>query len=101
MAPAITRVAVIRDPTARTGGGQLGAIQAVAPSLRVDIRPVDPHEPADIELALGSFAPDGKSGLVVTSSRLARAHRELIVVSQSATDSLPSMRSGSMSPTAA
>jgi putative ABC transport system substrate-binding protein len=79
MAPAITRVAVIRDPTARTGGGQLGAIQAVAPSLRVDIRPVDPHEPADIELALGSFAPDGKSGLVVTSSRLARAHRELIV----------------------
>jgi len=25
MAPAITRVAVIRDPTARTGGGQLGA----------------------------------------------------------------------------
>jgi ABC-type uncharacterized transport system substrate-binding protein len=30
IAPAITRVAVIRDPTARTGGGQLGAIQAVA-----------------------------------------------------------------------
>jgi putative ABC transport system substrate-binding protein len=29
MAPAVARVAVIRDPTARTGGGQLGAIQAV------------------------------------------------------------------------
>jgi putative ABC transport system substrate-binding protein len=43
IAPAVSRVAVIRDPTARTGGGQLGAIQAVAPSLGVDVRPVDPH----------------------------------------------------------
>ena len=33
IAPGIKRVAVIRDPTARSGGGQLGAIQAVAPSL--------------------------------------------------------------------
>jgi putative ABC transport system substrate-binding protein len=33
IAPRITRAAVIRDPTARGGGGQLGAIQAVAPSL--------------------------------------------------------------------
>jgi putative ABC transport system substrate-binding protein len=33
IAPKITRVAVIRDPTARSGGGQLGAIQGVAPSL--------------------------------------------------------------------
>jgi len=41
-APTVMRVAVIRDPTARTGGGQLGAIQAVALSLGVDVRPVDP-----------------------------------------------------------
>src|SRR5215471_7731958 len=33
IAPTVTRVVVVRDPTARTGGGQLGAIQAVAPSL--------------------------------------------------------------------
>jgi ABC-type uncharacterized transport system substrate-binding protein len=79
IAPAVTRVAVIRDPTARTGGGQLGAIQAVAPSLGVDVRPVDPHEPEDIERALSTFARDTKGGLIVTSSRLARLHRELIV----------------------
>ncbi len=79
IAPAITRVAVIRDPTARTGGGQLGAIQAVAPSLGVDVRPVDPHDPDDIERSLSALARDAKSGLVVTSSRLARVHRELIV----------------------
>ena len=79
MAPTIARVAVVRDPTARTGGGQLGAIQAVAPSLGVDVRPIDPHDPADIERALSAFSPDAKTGLIVTSSRLARVHRELIV----------------------
>src|SRR5262252_9038982 len=79
MAPTVTRVLVIRDPTARTGGGQLGAIQAVAPSLGVDVRPVDPHNPDDIERALSTIADDAKGGLIVTSSRLARVHRELIV----------------------
>ena len=79
IAPAITRVAVIRDPTARTGGGQLGAIQAVAPSLGVDVRPVDPHETDDIERGLSAIGREAKAGVIVTSSRLARMHRELIV----------------------
>jgi putative ABC transport system substrate-binding protein len=79
IAPTVTRVLVIRDPTARTGGGQLGAIQAVAPSLGVDVRPVDPHNPDDIERAVSAIAGDAKGGLIVTSSRLARVHRELIV----------------------
>ena len=78
IAPTVTRVIVVRDPTARTGG-QLGAIQAVAPSLGVDVRPVDPHNPEDMERAIGASAGDAKSGLIVTSSRLARAHRELII----------------------
>jgi putative ABC transport system substrate-binding protein len=79
IAPAITRVAVIRDPTALTGGGQLGAIQAVAPSLGVDVRPIDPHDANDIERGLVAFAREPGGGLVVTSSRLARVHRELVV----------------------
>jgi putative ABC transport system substrate-binding protein len=79
IAPAITRVAVIRDPTARTGGGQLGAIQAVAPSLGIELTPIDPHEPEEMERALVAFASDRRSGLVVTTSRLARAHRDIIV----------------------
>ena len=79
IAPSLTRVAVIRDPTALTGGGQLGAIQAVAPSLGVDVRPIDPHEPEDIERGLAAFARQPKGGLIVTSSRLARVHRDLII----------------------
>src|SRR6516164_8930976 len=79
IAPGITRVAVIRDPTARTGGGQLGAIQAVAPSLGVDLSPIDPRDAVEIERGLTAFSRDVKGGLIVTTSRLARAHRDLII----------------------
>jgi putative ABC transport system substrate-binding protein len=79
IAPKITRVAVIRDPTARSGGGQLGAIQAVAPSLSVDVKPIDAADKDAIERDLTEFARETNGGLIVTSSRLARAHRELII----------------------
>jgi putative ABC transport system substrate-binding protein len=79
IAPMITRVAVIRDPTARSGGGQLGAVQAVAPSLNVDVKPIDGADKDAIEHDLTEFARGANGGLIVTSSRLARAHRELII----------------------
>ena len=79
IAPAITRVAVIRDPTARSGGGQLGAIQGVAPALGVDVKPIDGADGDEIERKLAEFSRDGKGGLIVTSSRLARIHREQII----------------------
>ena len=101
IAPAITRVAVIRDPTARTGGGQLGAIQAVAPSLGIELTPIDPHEPDEMERALVAFASDRRSGLVVTTSRLARAHRDIIVALAGRHRLPAAIRSASTSPTAA
>src|SRR6516164_5723601 len=41
IAPEVKRVAVLRDPSIASGSGQLGAIQAVAPLLEVDINPID------------------------------------------------------------
>jgi putative ABC transport system substrate-binding protein len=79
IAPGITRVAVIRDPTARSGGGQLGAIQGVAPSLGVEVRPIDAEEAEAIKHDLVQFAREPSGGLIVTSSRLARVHRQLIL----------------------
>jgi ABC-type uncharacterized transport system substrate-binding protein len=79
IAPTTTRVAVIRDPTARSGGGQLGAIQAVAPSFHVELSPVDPGETDQIEQALTALSREPNTGLIVTTSRLARAHRGLIL----------------------
>jgi len=69
IAPKITRVAVIRDPTARSGGGQLGAIQGVAPSLGIEVRPIDAADSEAIERDLAPFAREANGGLIVTSSR--------------------------------
>jgi putative ABC transport system substrate-binding protein len=41
IAPDVTRAAVLRDPAISTGIGQFGAIQAVAPSLGVEVSPVN------------------------------------------------------------
>jgi putative tryptophan/tyrosine transport system substrate-binding protein len=79
IAPDVTRVAVIRDPTARSGGGQLGAIQGVAPSLGVEVRPIDAADVDAIKHDLVQFARESRAGLIVTTSRLARVHRQLIL----------------------
>ena len=41
IAPSVTRAAVLRDSSIVAGIGQFAAIQAVAPSLGVELRPVD------------------------------------------------------------
>src|SRR5262249_37214378 len=41
VAPRVTRAAVFRDSAIAAGPGQFGAIQALAPSLGVQLRPVD------------------------------------------------------------
>ena len=64
LAPAVTRVAVIRDPTVPAGAAGFGAIQAVAPSLRVEVTPVGVHAD-EIELAVSEFARSSNGGLIV------------------------------------
>jgi ABC-type uncharacterized transport system substrate-binding protein len=80
IAPRVTRAAVIRDPTAAAGGGQVGAIQAVAPSLGVEVTPVDARDAGEIERAVAAFARGSNGGLIVTASVLAIAHRNLIIM---------------------
>jgi hypothetical protein len=43
------RVAVIRDPALSAGIGQFGAIQAVAPSLRIEVSAVNVRDASEIE----------------------------------------------------
>lgn len=78
IAPHVTRAAVIRDPTIAAGAGQLGAIQSVAPSLRVELRPLGVRDAGEIERAITAFAHSPNGGLIVTGSALAVVHRELI-----------------------
>jgi len=78
IAPHVTRAAVIRDPTIAAGAGQLGAIQSVAPSLGVELRPLGVRDAGEIERAITAFAHSPNGGLIVTGSALAVVHRELI-----------------------
>jgi len=79
IAPRITQAAVIRDPTVSAQIGQMGAIQSVAPSLGVELRPVEAREAGEIERAVTAFARFGNGGLIVLSGNASLAHRELII----------------------
>jgi putative tryptophan/tyrosine transport system substrate-binding protein len=79
IAPSVTRAAVFRDPALPPGIGQFSAIQAVAPSLGVEVIPVNVREAGEIERAVAAFARSSNGGLIVTSSGLAELHRDLII----------------------
>jgi ABC-type uncharacterized transport system substrate-binding protein len=77
--PGVTRTAVVRDPSGVGGGAQFGAIQGVAPSFGVEVSPVDAREAGTIERAVAAFARSPNGGLIVTSTRFAVLHRDLII----------------------
>jgi putative tryptophan/tyrosine transport system substrate-binding protein len=79
VAPGVTRVAVLRDPTLTAGTAQFAAIQAVAPSLGIEVSPIDVREAAEIEHAVAAFARSSNGGLIATQSASALGHRRLIL----------------------
>jgi putative ABC transport system substrate-binding protein len=79
IAPGVTRVAVLRDPSIASGPGQFAAIQTVAPSLGVELRPFDVRDEGEIERAVALFAQNPNSGLIVAGSPQATSHRDVII----------------------
>jgi ABC-type uncharacterized transport system substrate-binding protein len=79
IAPGLTRVAVFRDPTLTSGTGQFAAIQALAPSLGVEVSPVNVRDAGEIERAIAAFARSPNGGLILTGSALSQVHRQTIV----------------------
>jgi putative ABC transport system substrate-binding protein len=77
IAPSVTRVAVLRDPAISMG--QFGAIQSAAPSLRMDVTPVNVRDAGVIERSIAAFAQASNSGLIATASALTVVHRDLII----------------------
>jgi putative tryptophan/tyrosine transport system substrate-binding protein len=79
IAPGVTRVAVLRDATMGQSTSQFAAIQAVAPSLRVEVNPVNMREAGAIEHSVETFARAPNCGLIVTAGAAALRHRDLII----------------------
>jgi len=75
----VTRVAVLRDPVLGTGTSQFAVIQAVAPSLRVEVNPVNMRNAGEIEQSVETFARAPNGGLIVTAGGAAQRHRDLII----------------------
>ena len=79
IAPSVKRAAVLRDPAVASGIGQFGAVQIVAPSLGVQVSPVDVHDAGEIERAVTAFARGLNGGLIVTAGALTISHRQPII----------------------
>jgi len=79
IAPRVTRAGVIHDPALASGPAQFAAIQSMAPSLGMDVSPINMRDAADIERAIAAFARAANSGLVVIGSAVVAVHRHLII----------------------
>jgi putative ABC transport system substrate-binding protein len=77
--PDLKRAAVLRDPEVGSGTSQFAAIQAVAPSLNIEARPLNTRNVQEIERAVEFFARSPNSGLVVTANAGSVRHRALII----------------------
>src|SRR5262245_5480717 len=79
IAPSTTRVVVLRDPSSPVGIGQFGALQAVAASSGVELRPVDVRDAGEIERAITALAGRSNVGLVVLPGGSSAVRRDLII----------------------
>jgi putative ABC transport system substrate-binding protein len=78
IAPSVTRVAVLGDPDTSTGPAQFGVIQAVAPSLRIEVKAFNKRDFNELETTVAAYArPSG--GLIVTAGGPALVHRDLVI----------------------
>ena len=88
IAPDLMRAAVIRDASVSSGIGQFGAIQSAAPTLRVEVSPINVRGDSEIEHDLSAFA---RSGLIVTASAAAAAVHKDFIVTTAARYKLPAV----------
>jgi putative ABC transport system substrate-binding protein len=79
IAPNVTHAAVLWDPTFVAGIGQFAVIQAEAPSVGIEVSPIDLHEPNQIERAIATFAQSPNGGIILTASGIGAANVNLII----------------------
>jgi putative ABC transport system substrate-binding protein len=79
VAPRVRRVVVLRELGIAPSLAHFGAIQALAPSLGVELRPVDVRDAGDIERALMAFAQSSDGGIIAIGSPRTAVQRDLIV----------------------
>jgi putative ABC transport system substrate-binding protein len=79
IAPSVARAGVLRDSTVGSGIGQYAIIQAVAPSLGVELRPIEVRDTSEMERAIVTFARLPNGGLIIVGSPWTTVQRDLII----------------------
>jgi ABC-type uncharacterized transport system substrate-binding protein len=79
VAPGVIQVAVLRDPASSAAIGQFAVIQAVAPSLGMEVSAINAGNPRELERAVTAFAGEPNGGLIVTAGPGTGTHRDLII----------------------
>jgi putative ABC transport system substrate-binding protein len=79
IAPSVTRAAIIRDTANPAGIALFGIIQAMAPSLGMEVTPINMRDAGEIERSVAAFARAPNGGLILTPSGPSLLHRDLIV----------------------
>jgi putative ABC transport system substrate-binding protein len=79
LAPRVARAAVLRDSTLTSGTAQFAAIQAVAPSLGVDVAPINVRNAGEIGRGIAALARSANGGLIVPAGGSVVRHRDLII----------------------
>jgi putative ABC transport system substrate-binding protein len=76
IAPGVKRVAFLQTPAIAAGPGQFGAMQASAPSLGMELRPINVRDAGEAERAVTAFVGTGNSGLIVAGGL---GHRDVFI----------------------
>jgi putative tryptophan/tyrosine transport system substrate-binding protein len=94
IAPGVTRVAVLRDPTVPAGIAQFAVLQSAASSLGIELSAIGGRDAPEIEGAVTEFARSSNGGLIVLGSAVTVLHRDLIITLAART-ALPAVYPGS------
>ena len=79
IAPRVTRAGIVRDPASVADIGMFGAIQSVAPSLGIQLSPINLDDASEIERGISTFAHEPNRGLIVVGGASAFTQREQII----------------------
>ena len=79
IAPHVTRVGVIRDPSTTSGMAQFAAVQSVARTFGVEVSALGGRDAKDIDNTVTEFVRGSNCGLIVVATPLASNNRNLII----------------------
>jgi hypothetical protein len=91
IAPGVTRVAVLRDPSSSAGIAQFGIIQTMSPLLGAQASAINMRDADEIERAVTGFARTPNGGLIITAGGARASFHRVLIIALAAQHKLPAI----------